>query len=84
MGIYKKKIGEMRILQGTTHANIVHRYREVNQLEDTMANEAFMQHEKIQWIINQLTVDSKRITNMDKIGMPTLRIKTRRVSMQRQ
>ena len=32
----------MRILQGTTHANIVHRYREVNRLEDTMANEAFM------------------------------------------
>ena len=39
---YTKKIGYMRILQGTTHANIVHRYREVNRLEDTMANEAFM------------------------------------------
>ena len=42
-----------------------------------MANEAFMQQEGIQWNnFNELTIDYKRIINMDKIGMPTLRIKT--------
>ncbi|KAH0650294.1 hypothetical protein KY284_030206 [Solanum tuberosum] len=82
---YTKEIEEIHILQGTTHAIIVHGYREVNQLADTMANEAFMQQEGIKWNnFNQLTVDCKRIINMDKIGMPTLRIKTRRISVQRQ
>ena len=50
MGIYKK-IGEICKLQGTTHANIEHRYKEVNRQEDNMGNEAFMQQEGIQWII---------------------------------
>ena len=68
-----------------THAIIVHRYREENQLEDTMANETFMQQERIKWNnFNQLTIDCNRKINMDQIGMPTQRINTGRVSMQRE
>lgn len=47
---YKKNRGDAYTSRNA-HANIEYRQREVNRLQDKIANEQFMHHEGIQWII---------------------------------
>lgn len=79
---YIEEIGEIQKLIGPTHAIIKHDFREANQLADEMANEPYMQQKRRKWLnIEQLSVECRRILNIDKANIPTLRIKTRRIEV---
>ncbi|WMV43391.1 hypothetical protein MTR67_036776 [Solanum verrucosum] len=62
------------------NVQIQHIFREANQLADYIANTAINQ-EGIQLFhsFSQLTSMGRKILNMDKSGVPTIRIKTRKI-----
>ncbi|WMV24738.1 hypothetical protein MTR67_018123 [Solanum verrucosum] len=73
-------IEEIQELVQITQSSIKHIFREVNNLEDKMANEAYNHEELVQYqSFNQLSVECKHILNTDKTQIPMLRIKTRRI-----
>ncbi|WMV54330.1 hypothetical protein MTR67_047715 [Solanum verrucosum] len=63
------------------NVSINHVYREANQLADKIDNEAYKQG-RMEWHnFQQLPVECKRILNAEKLGIPMLRIKTRKITV---
>lgn len=78
-----EEILEIIELISSTQAKIQHVFREANKLADKLANEAFEQTNAIQiHVFQQLSVECRGIVNMDKAEIPSLRIKTRKITVQ--
>jgi len=77
-----EEIQEIQELLTSTFAQIQHVFREANKLADKLANEACEQMNAIQiYIFQQLSVECRGIVNMDKAEIPSLRIKTRKITV---
>lgn len=76
-----ERIEEIHELMNTLHIHIKHIFREANQLADLIANTTIDQEEKQQFLnFNQLPSRAKKILNMDKQQIATIRIRTRRIT----
>ncbi|KAK6792023.1 hypothetical protein RDI58_011104 [Solanum bulbocastanum] len=78
-----EEILEIIKLISSTQTKIQHVFREANKLADKLANEAFEQTNAIQiHAFQQLPVECGGIVNMDKAEIPSLGIKTRKITVQ--
>ncbi|WMV55471.1 hypothetical protein MTR67_048856 [Solanum verrucosum] len=78
---YVEKIEEIQQCIARKQVQVKHIFREANHLADYLANIALDQaeHVQVQSFYN-LPSTERRIINMDKQQIPSLRIKTRRIN----
>lgn len=74
------KIEEIRELMQQLNIHIIHIFREANQLADFITNTAIDSEGMLQFNnFNQLPSRAKRILNIDKMQIPNLRVRPRRI-----
>lgn len=79
--VIANKVEEIQELMQVIQAQIVHVYREANQLADYITNIAINSDEKHQFFhFTQLPIPARRILNLDKQQVPTIRIRSRRIN----
>ncbi|WMV29406.1 hypothetical protein MTR67_022791 [Solanum verrucosum] len=77
-----QKIEEINEIMSTLNIQLVHIFREANQLADYITNIA-INHEDIQpyYSFQELPSKARKILNMDKQQIPSIRIRTRKINI---
>lgn len=72
---------EIQAIVESMNIQVRHIYREANQFADYLANLAITQEEKVNFTsFNQLPTGAKKIINIDKQQIPTVRLRTRKIT----
>ncbi|WMV38798.1 hypothetical protein MTR67_032183 [Solanum verrucosum] len=80
---HAKEMEEIQEIIENIQVDTTHVFREANQLADKLVNEAYTHTGLKQWEnFQQLSSECKSILKADKPGIPTLRIKTRKIRVQ--